>query len=474
MRSLISSSLLLTLLATPIHPAQPHSEPMSIVFTHATVIDATSAPAKSDMTVVITGDHIAQLGKSDNLRAPPGARVIDATGKFLIPGLWDMHGHLHGPSSYKPGIPHLPLLIANGVTGLRDTGSSIQFLEAISRMRKEIEEGTLLGPRIVAAGPLVDGPEPTFRDSIAVSNEREGRLAVTTIKQHGADCVKVYNLLPRGAYFAIADEARKQGIPFFGHVPSSVSVSEASDAGQASVEHLTGVLLACSSREQDISKEIEAGTPPSQWMRRILDTYNAGKAKALLARFKRNHTWQCPTLVWLHHGVTLADKSAFAEASLKFIPFAVRKEWSEEPRVQRLSAEGDSALYKQYVQKQFALVGAMQRAGVELLAGTDMPKPFLLPGFSLHAELALLVEAGLTPMEALKTATINPARFLGKEKELGTIEKGKLADVVVLDANPLSDIRNTGKINAVVVGGRLLDRKALNELLAAVEAAAGQ
>jgi imidazolonepropionase-like amidohydrolase len=466
--------LTFTLLAPQLHLAQSHSQPQSLVLTHVTVIDATSAAAKPDMTVVITGDHITALGRSATVRVPTNALVIDASGKFLIPGMWDMHGHLHGPSSYLPGIPHLSLLIANGVTGLRDAASPMQFLEEIRRMRKEIADGTLLGPRIVAAGPLVDGPKPIFPNSIAVSNEREGRLAVTSIKQHGADFVKVYNLLPRNAHFAIAAEAMRQHIPFFGHVPISVSAAEASDAGQASIEHLTGVLLACSSREAEIRKADEAGEPWSELMHTILETYSEEKAEALLARFKRNHTWQCPTLVWLHHGMSLADKSAFNEARLKFIPAAVKEEWSHERRFERLIADGNSATYKQYVQKQADIVAAMQRAGVELLAGTDMPRPFLLPGFSLQDELVLLVEAGLTPMEAMKAATINPARFLGKEKELGTVEVGKLADLVLLDANPLRDIRNTQKVNAVVVNGRLLDRKALDNLLDEVEAAAKQ
>ena len=290
----------------------------------------------------------------------------------------------------------------------------------------------LLGPCIVAAGPLVDGPEPTFPDlSIAVADEAEGRRAVVMLKRRGADFVKVYSLLPRAAYFAIADEAKQQGIPFAGHVPDSVNAGEASDAGQKSIEHLSGILLACSTREaelRDALLEARAKSDAASLLRALHDiqtigkqTYSDDKAEKLFSRFAQNQTWQVPTLT---------------------------------------TARGPNA---------FNLVAAMRRAGVRFMAGTDAPNPWAYPGVSLHEELNLLVRAGLTPMEALQTATINPAIYLGLQDSLGTVEKGKVADLVLLEANPLEDISNTRKISGVVIRGKLIGKQGLREMSAQAE-----
>jgi imidazolonepropionase-like amidohydrolase len=201
----------------------------------------------------------------------------------------------------------------------------------------------------------------------------------------------------------------------------------------------------------------------------MVETFNAEKAAALFARFKRNHTWVCPTLAVERSVAFHDDPNLRNDPRLKYVPSQARTQWASGLKDE--TAE-DLALQRSIYKKGVEIVGAMRRAGVEFLAGTDVPYLYLYPGFSLHDELVLLVGAGLTPMEALQAATLNPARFLGKEKELGTIEKGKLADLVLLDANPLADIRNTQTIQAVVVNGRLLDKKALDELLAQVEAAA--
>ena len=453
------------------------SQPKSLVFTHVTVIDATGAPARAEMTVVISDDRITELGSAGTVRIPEGARVVDATGKFLIPGLWDMHVHW-----YQYDKAYLRLFTANGVTGVRVMwGAPIHF-----QWRKEIQEGNLLGPRMVIASTIVDGPKPIWPASIAVANATEARQAVIKLKQDGYDFIKVYSVLPRAAYFAIADEAKKQGLEFVGHVPFSVSAAEASDAGQRSVEHLTGILAACSTREEELRKgyvdayfnpptgqRLPSPTQTRPLNRMALETFSPQKATALFARLKQNHTWQCPTLTVLRSGAFINDSNFRNDPRLKYMPKQLRTQWdpSTDFRFKQRTAE-DFDLSRQTYKKQIELVGMMNRAGVEFLAGTDVSNPYCFPGFSLHDELALLVKAGLSPMEALQTATLNPARFLGREKELGTIEKDKIADLVLLEANPLEDIRNTTKINSVVLNGRLLDTKALGQLLAEVEVAA--
>jgi len=437
---------------------KPNRTQAPIVFTHATIIDVTGAAPTRDATVVITGDRISAIG--DNVPVPAGAQVVDASGKFLIPGLWDMHVHWYLRDTFT-------LFIANGVTSVRQMFGNSDLL----RWREQIAKGSLLGPRMVVASPIIDGPEPIWPNSIAVRNEEEGRKAVKRVKQWGADFVKVYALLPRDAYFGIADEAKQQGITFAGHVPNSVSPAEASDAGQKSIEHLTGILIACSDKETELrDKLVKADSPEARGrvQTSALETYDEKKAADLIAHFVKNQTWQCPTLTVLRSNAYLGDESFRRDGRLRYIPRLLQQRWNF--RV----ANHDSAVTKRVLQKQLEIVGAMQRAGVPILAGTDTGNPFCFPGFSLHEELALLVIAGLTPVEALRSATLNPAKFFGLDQTLGTIEQGKIADLVLLDANPLLDIRNTQKINAVVSNGRLFDRKALDKMLGEAEVAANR
>ncbi len=433
-----------------------------IALTHVTVIDVTGGPSRQDMTVVITGDRISAIGDSARLSVPTDAKVVDASGKFLIPGLWDMHVHWYSRET-------LTLFTANGVTGVRQMFGNSDLL----RWRDEIAKGSLLGPRMMVASPIIDGPEPVWPNSISVRNEEEGRKAVRRVKQWGADFVKVYSLLPRDAYFGIADESKQQGITFVGHVPNTVSPAEASDAGQKSIEHLTGILIGCSDKEQGLRDDVVEARSPAARARTqaaALESYDARKAADLFARFVKNQTWQCPTLTVLRSNAYLGDENFRRDGRLKYIPRQIQQRWS----MRIANRNEDNHRAKKVLQKELEIVGAMQKAGVPILAGTDTGNPFCFPGFSLHDELALLVIAGLTPVEALRSATLNPAKFFGLDQTLGTIEQGKIADLVLLDASPLLDIRNTQRINAVVANGRFFDRKALDKLLGEAEGAANR
>lgn len=458
----------------------PSANPVSLVLTHVTVIDTTGGPAKPDMTVVIIGNRIAEIGNSSEIRPPKNAETVNGNGKFLIPGLWDMHVHWYDKD-------YLPLFIANGVTGVRQMFGAPEHYQ----WRKEIEAGQLLGPHQLIASPIVDGPKPVWPGSIAVANASEARQAVTQIKQSGADFVKVYSLLSRDAYFAIADESRKQGIPFEGHVPESVSLEEASNAGQKTVEHLTGVLIACSTREAELLKSaqetaaaISAGQLSStgfwgpeyrQRQKLALETYSPEKAETIFRELKTNHTWQCPTLTVLR-SMAYSDEPSFTnDPRLKYVPRDIALSWDPKNDIfLKTKTTDDWALGKKVFSKELEIAGAMQRAGVEILAGTDTLNPFCFPGFSLHDELGLLVQSGMTPMEALQAATLNPARFMGRQDDLGTVARGKIADLVLLDANPLDDIGNTRKISAVVFNGKLFPRASLNEMLAKIEVLASR
>lgn len=449
-----------------------------------TIIDATGAPAKPNMTLIITGDRITKIAKTGEVAIPKNAQVIDGTGKFLIPGLWDMHVH----TLFKVHLEtFFPMFIANGVTGVRDMGGDLGLLK---RLRKDINEGRLVGPRIIA-GQMVDGPMPVWPGlPISISDEVSARQTVATVKDRGVDFIKVYSLIPRPAYFALADEAKKRGITFAGHVPVSVSASEASDAGQKSIEHMDGILLACSAIEPELRKTIEEAVKNSKdtnQMRtslvrvlnetefRAMETYSPEKAAALFARFAANGTWQAPTLVVHRMAAFLNDSNFTNDPRLKYVRRDMRDSWKNQDdfRLKDRPAES-SARYKMLLQKRLELIMAMHRAGVKMLAATDALIWYVFPGFSLHDELELFVKAGLNPMEALQTATRNPAIYLGLIDMVGTVEEGKKADLVLLEASPLENISNTKRITAVIVGGRLIPKVSLDKMLMDAEAAAGK
>jgi len=451
------------------------SRETALVFTHVTVIDATGAPANPDMTVVIKGDRIAALGKTARLNVPENAHVVDATGKFLIPGLWDMHVHLLDEKDY------LALYIANGVTGVRVmSGEPVHH-----KWREEISARELIGPQMAIASPIIGGPRQD--DPFAARSEDEGRQVVRKVKKEGADFVKVYDNLPRDAYFAIADEAKKQGIPFAGHVPRSVSAAEASDAGQQSIEHGHGVLPACSSTKEESRKKSKAPKPnearrtrnPRLFrlrarVKQSADiTYDERKATVFFARLVKNRTWVCPTVLVWSEASSRDEKDLANDPRLKYMPLSLRDSWNTKKNAMVALATGiGRADCKKLVQNKVDIVGAMGRAGVGLLAGTDTASPYCFPGFGLHDELALFVQGGLSPMEALQAATYNPGKFFDKLDSMGTVEQDRIADLVLLEANPLEDISNTQKISAVVVGGKMFDKTALQKMLTQVEATA--
>jgi len=470
-KKIIAASLLLSASLSQGHPAKSLTS-KQLVITNVTIIDVTGAPAASDMTVVITGDRITDVGPTKSLRTPKDAQVVSAAGKYLIPGLWDMHVHWYLKD-------YLPLFLANGVTGIRQMWG----MPMHHQWRKEQQSGSLFGPRMFIASPIVDGPNPIWQGSVSVTNEAQAREAVNKVRQDGADFIKIYTRLTRDAFFAIADETKKLGITFAGHVPQSVTVAEASDAGQKSIEHLTGILLACSSREDELRRELVSATSanPSQFSaprlrqinRSTMETFSAEKASVLFALLKRNHTWQCPTLTVLRSGAFLADPSFRDDPRLKYMPSSVKTQWDPTKDFRfRNRTDEDNQISRVGFRKQMEIIRLMRQAGVEFIAGTDVLNPYCFPGFSLHDELALLVEAGLTPLEALQAATINAARYQSKEKELGTVEKGKIADLVLLDSNPLEKITNTQKINAVVINGKVINKAEIERMLQSIEAAA--
>jgi len=451
-----------------------------LAVTHVTVIDATGAPARPDMTVLINDRKIAVVGGFSSTSIPRNAQIIDASGKFLTPGLVDSHVHLTAagePSGSREFF--LPLLLANGITTVRDMGG---YLESLVPLRRDIRQGKRLGPEIFFAGPYLDGSPPSFQPSLVVTNAVEAAEDVHTLVQQGVDFIKVQSILSRDAYFAIAQAARREHISFVGHVPDRVTAAEASNAGQKSIEHLTGVLRACSSEEPRLMREqFQAGpknaTPESsharemQWERELLQTYSNKQAGALITKFVHNQTWQVPTLILLRDDAYPGPETDSPDDPLlQFVPRTIAAKWKQVRLTQdKLSTASDFELREKLLAQSMHVVAQMESSGVLILAGTDSAAPYVIPGFALHEELALLVKAGLSPMQALQAATKNPVAFLGKGETQGTIEAGKNADLLLLDADPLEDIRNTRRIRAVILGGRLLDRSTLDKFLSSVQ-----
>jgi imidazolonepropionase-like amidohydrolase len=427
----------------------------TLTINNASVIDVTTGNVLRRATIEIDGNRIGRIRTVDAAR-PVRGELIDGTGLFVMPGLWDMHVHSYfGDSTTFPGGSQLilPLFIANGVTGIRDMGSN---LDAVLHARDSVRAHTLVGPRMVVSGPMLDGPRSQYAAAIRIATPDEGRAAVRMLKERGVDFIKVQSGVPRDAYFAIADEAHRVGIPFEGHVPDAIRAVEAIRAHQASFEHLLGVFEA-SSRLED---SMVAGGRKGQ--SEYLLTYDAGRERSIIRELAQHHTWQCPTLA---SDLNTADDFA-KDPALAFWPRRVVDRWRE-GSTQFLESPDTAAqsLRRRFGAYELALVHKMNEAHIPFLAGTDAPAGFdLVPGGSLHRELQWLVAAGFTPLQALQAATLNPATFLGRTGDFGSVSPGKVADLVLLSANPLADIANTRTVVAVIADGRYYSRTDLDRL----------
>jgi imidazolonepropionase-like amidohydrolase len=456
MRSLTRRQAVLTpLLAAPLLSAQPKpaASPNTLVFSRTTVIDGTGG-VLSDHTVVITGEIITAVGPFKSVAVPPNANVIDGRGRYIIPGLWDAHAHL---SYFKASA--LPVLLANGVTSVRDMGG---LLSEIDDWRTETNTGVRPGPRIFRAGPIVNGKE--FNQfQIAVTSAAEARGAVRALQRSGVDFIKVHAAISREAYFGVREECQRLHLPFAGHMPRAITPQEASDAGELTLEHVGA-----------FTDRMAASGVPAEQLADALANFRKKEAAALFQHFARNGTWFTPTLITSQTGIHLGfhqpdPRDRYVSKSCK----KITTELLTRPSYQDFLKPESVARQEREFRELLPLVKLMRDEGVQLLAGTDFAVSFIYPGFSLHDELALLVQSGVTPMEAIQAATRNPARVL-RQESLGTIAIGKLADLVVLDADPLADIQNTRRIAAVVKGGQLLRRPELDGLLEQGETEAQQ
>jgi len=446
--------------------------PANVAFRHVGVVDPRDGTLLEDATVVIVDRKIVAVGPEGKVALPAGVRSIEAKGKFLIPGLWDMHVH----SWFKVSdYLHYPLYIANGVTSVRDMGGCLSeeapFFACDASKRAwsaRALEGQAVGPRIVASGSFpIDSQNRMsegFPSYLTPATEEDARALVAHAQAKGWDFIKIYNEIPRKAYFALMAEAQKRGVIVAGHLPATIGAREAAAAGQRSIEHASLFPLECSSAAEALHLQAERprGT---ELLGRILPTYSEPLCRQVFAAMAENNTWFVPTHVTRRYEAHAADPAFVNDPRLEYINYAWRIVWHMDAKRMRkhLGSDGGQALFDQFYRNGLALTGQAHKAGVQVLAGTDAPDAYIFPGFSLHDELQELVKAGLTPAQALRAATFDPARFVGQEAHYGTVEAGKVADLVLLTANPLTDIANTRRIDSVMFNGYLYEEPQLEQ-----------
>jgi Amidohydrolase family len=426
---------------------------------HISIIDVENGDIIKDQTVCVEGQRIKSISSGilkDNIYP-----VYDCTGKFLIPGLWDMHIHDGGDSATR--FEYIPLFLANGVTGVRDMWGSEEML----KLRDDIKDDKFVGPRMIVGSTPIDGANPFYKKLLSAKTEREGRDYVDSFSDAGYDFIKIYNFLREPVFLAIADECKKKGIPLGGHLPIEVGLEEALEAGQRSFEHNLNINRYLTGREKELLI----------WSHHYLDTIGLTHDRkfiihnepldisekdfflsdSIINKMIENRVAVVPTLITAQGRSMKVEELVKRTKGLEYLPHDFVDYWMQTP----------GSLPIQFEQTRGEAAKFLINKGILILAGTDVNNPFCVPGFGLQQELINLHSAGLTNLQVLQTATINPAKFLYREKELGTVAVGKYADLLILDDNPLLDISNTQKIYAVIVNGKYLSKSDLTNMLKA-------
>ena len=430
--------------------------------------DEVEAPTPGQ-DVLVCGTRIRAVGATGSLTIPEGAAEVDAAGKVMMPGLVDGHVHLFAPLD-------LQLNLVWGVTTVRNLFGNPMSLG----LRESTAAGRLWGPRIVTAGPIVDGDPAVWPGSAAVATAEAARASVEQQVEAGYDFIKVYSLLDPEPFRAAIDAAKEAGLPVGGHVPSSVPLRDAVAAGMDFIEHLTGFLPALQREDSAWARMTVEERRAENRYRAIalqVDGFDSGKLSEVAGWMVEHDVWNIPTFIVIERiTASLEQKQEWlaSHPQMSTVSGAIRNFWnpSSDFRLQDVSAE-DLAARNRSAALHLPIVKALHDAGAELMLGTDTPNPFVFPGYSVHEELQRFVDAGLSPWQALRTATVQPARFFGEEDSSGRIAAGFTADLLLLDANPLEDIANSKKVAGVVSRGRWLDAEALRAMEDRVIAASG-
>lgn len=445
-----------------------------LIIQNVNVIDVINGTVYESMDIAVTGDRISEIVKHNYKTIYKTEKKISGTDKYLIPGLWDSHTH-----TWWAYEEFFPMLMANGITGIREMWGEP---ETVSKIRSEIEKENLAGPKIISSGAIIDGNPPLFKGLDTAGTPERGREIVREQKVQGVDFIKVYSYLEREVYFAIAEECKKEGIPFAGHIPFRISLEEAVHSGQVSLEHFFGIIEYCSSEKESLIKAMQSDKKSdslfdarkfSTFINRMeyeTKTYDKDKLSSLISFLAKSDVWLCPTLVATVGSISRSTEGYQPDSIIRYMPGFVIESWPPRNDSESLiSRKRNNETESKWYELSLSLLKPMKDGGVKFLAGTDYPNPYCYPGFSLHEEMRLFVEkAGFTPLEALQTATINPAVFLNLNKELGSVDIGKKANLLLLGANPLENINNTKDIKGVIIRGKYFTTAELKDSLESV------
>ncbi|MFS4467236.1 amidohydrolase family protein [Maribacter sp. 2210JD10-5] len=454
-------------------------EPLSgTIIKNVTVIDAQNGSRKAQ-TVQIKGNIISKVfSAQEAVVISKEAQIIDGTGKFLIPGLWDTHVHLTYNRDLAPAM--FDLFLVHGITSIRDTGGELHLTVPLKKAADKDPKNT---PRVKITGPLLDGQPTVYTGNgsfpklgVTVANYKTAKNQVSRLHEAGVDVLKLYEMLSPDVFMHIMKMADSLQIPVTGHVPLSLDALDVAEAGIRSMEHLRNLELAFSKNWDSLLQVrralLQEGRNESGFKLRTqihdaqrnyaLNNEDAERKALVLKKLADNHVWQVPTLTIM----TVASSRFFGSeewrTSFELLPDSVFTGWNV--RLSRYLKSPKSEAFDTYAKWMFKMIMTLKAADVKMMAGTDAPIFFLTPGHSLHKELELLVQGGLTPLEALDAATLQPAKYFKMENELGRIEEGMMADLVLLNANPLKNIKNTKEIEAVIRDGKLHDKNDLNRL----------
>ncbi len=408
----------------------------TIVIRNVNVVSMTSSKVAEKQNVVVR-DGVIETVSARLAKMPDGTKVVDGTGKFLMPGLAEMHGHVP-PANAPNGATEdtLFLYVASGITTVRGMLGHAGQLE----LREQAKRGEIVAPNLYLAGPSFNGQ--------SINSPQEAIDKVRAQKKEGWDLLKVHPGLTRDEYDALAKTAREEGIRFGGHVPAEVGLEHAIAMGQETFDHIDGY-----------AELLEAEKGP----------VDGKRLAAIVKKSKDAGVWIVPTsALWevLYGTIPLETLKGYGE--LKYVPQAAVDQWSNAFQQRLTQMPREPA--KNVIAARTTILRALNRGGVKILMGTDAPQQFSVPGFSLHRELLRMREAGMSPYEILKSGTVNVGHYFAKQDSFGTIEPGRRADLVLVDANPLTDIANVAKISGVMVRGRWLSRADLDAGLAKIEA----
>lgn len=441
-------------------------QPADLVVTGATIIDVQQGSLTPGRNVVVRGGRIIDV--TADASAYAAAASMDASGKFVMPGLWDNHVHFGGGLALiEENRNLLPLYLAHGITTVRDAAGDLS--ESVLEWRTQTADGTLPGPRIFTSGPKLEGIDSIWPGDLEVGSEADVRAALDRLQAMRVDFVKMTeNTLTAPLYMYGLAEARRRGFTVSAHVPVALSLDQVSEAGLGSIEHMSYLLRGGSPREAELSAAVAAGRMSgADAVTAMIDSFDEGTALATFGRLAARGTAVTPTLNGSRILAYLDQDTHAGDAYLKYIGPGLQATYAG--RVTRAAADDEAAVARRHArfEKSATLVPLLQRAGVTILAGTDAGflNSFNYPGIGLHDELALLVKTGLTPQQALTASVVNGPAFLHAANDYGAVAPGKVADLLVLDRNPLTDITATRGIRAVVVKGRPLDRAALDAML---------